>query len=744
MIKDNNIEIIKDRIWQICSSVKEAIPNVQQHEIAIAFAFLRRIDCLVGKYSQECNSFYINNKERLSEERLGEKLREISGGYSFYNHSGYTFKGIIHAKGSIDVVLNTYLQGFSYNVLHFLRGMNFSQNQALLLRQSRYLVELIEKFEELDFSASSFDNEEFAELIYLIISEGMIYYGEHFTSYELSNLIQKCLLNKDVREDKNEVITLYDPVCGTGHMLVSAGETAKKYAIHQENISMYGQEIAVFPCAVAEALVLLSGSEFSTVAYGDTLTEDAFAGNQFHYILADNPFGLSWKPIQTKIQMEALDMSGRFSIGLPAVYDSQFLFIEHIISKMSPEGSRAAFITNVAALLAGDARSGESRIRRWMFEQDLVETIIALPAGSHTVASIPIYLWILSNKKDKGQIGKVRLIDASTMKIKSRRKGLDSDMVEFIVDEYQSNIISTRSIIVKKEQFGYYEFNLLEDGKKSERVTISLDKDISEFIEKERQPYAKGKITIDYSSVEKGYSVDFDRFFEQKNVDVTSLIDATNDLLRVIDAINSIKQDIACIKGRAEDKSKEELPLRAATEVVLTGSRNLSKNSDGQRLPFVSVSYLRKPSSEEPLHGITPKTKCSTKDDVIVIIKGDNAGEVFRGVDGILTSTVAAIKCIDENIITPKYLYYLLKGYEKSLRSMAKGVAMKSLDSKSILDLKCIIPSIKEQHRLVGYLDDIVGKIDSIIEALGNADNVFSAYRQTLIENVVRGRVIIS
>ena len=741
-MKEQDIKVSAARIWQFCSYVKGIMPDSQLQEIAIAFTFLRRIDCLIGKYAKECSSFYIKNSEKLSEERLSEKLREISGGYPFYNHSGYTFKGILLANSSIDIVLNSYLQGFSNNVIQFLNGMNFKQNLAIMQRQSRYLVELFDMFSKLDLSSSSVDNEEFSELIFSILTGGLRDYGEYFTYFELSNLICDCLLNVDIREDKNENISIYDPVCGTGSMLVAAGEKAKRYAIHQENITLHGQEITMFPCAIAKALVLLSGNNNSSVEYGDTLTEDMFENYHFQYILADNPLGLSWKPIQERIKKEGADIAGRFSIGLPVVSDSQFLFVEHIISKMSPQGSRAAFISNASALWAGDAQSGESRIRRWMFENDLVETIIALPSGAHTVASIPIYLWILTNKKQQVQKGKVRLIDATTMVSKNRRNGLDSDFVKLIFDEYQSNIISMRSQIVKNEQFGYYEVDLLENGKKKERVTISLDTDIQKFVEKERLPYSKGEITIDYSSVEKGYAIEFEKFFTQEQIDVVSLIDATRDMLSVIDSILSLKKDIVKVMGNSESKSWEELPLRAATEVFSGANRPSVESTEGQ--PLLSVSYLRKPSNDDKLYEVTPKTKCATVNDVIIIIRGENTGEVFKGIDGILTPSVAAIKCVNENIIAPKYLYYLLKGHEKMLRSMAKGIVTKSLDSKSILDFKCMIPTIEEQLRLSSYLDEIVGKIDDVINVLGGSDNVFSSYRQTLIENVIRGRVIIS
>jgi type I restriction enzyme S subunit len=155
-------------------------------------------------------------------------------------------------------------------------------------------------------------------------------------------------------------------------------------------------------------------------------------------------------------------------------------------------------------------------------------------------------------------------------------------------------------------------------------------------------------------------------------------------------------------------------------------------------LPILSVPYLRHPSGDER-YEVTPKTRCATEDDVLVIVKGANTGEVFKGVDGILTPSIAAIKCTNESVITPHYMYYLLKGYEKSLMSIAKGATIKSIDAKMIPDFKCLVPPVEEQIQISEYLDTMIGKIDCIIETLQSEGGTFSKLRQALIENIVRG-----
>lgn len=744
MMTEQHNRVSLTRIWQVLSHVRGIMPDMQLQQVAIAFVFLRRIDCLIEKYAQDSASFFSKNGERLSDERLAEKLCEISGGYPFYNYSGYTFKGILTANNSIEVVMNSYIQGFSKNVQEILDGMNFNQNLAIMQRQSRYLVELFDLFSEMDMSVSSVDNEEFLELISSLMPYGA---REMYTPKDLSNLICECLLAKDIRKSVDDMVSIYDPVCGTGNMLANAGEKAKRFAIHQENISLYGQDVSSFPSAIAKALVLLSGNEFSKVCYGNTLTDDKFPIHKFQYILADMPLGLQWRPIKERIENESFDVKGRFHIGLPNVTDSQFLFIEHILSKMDVKGSRAAFITNSFVLWGGNAASGESRIRRWMFENDLVETIIALPSGMLAATNIPVYLWILSNKKNQDQKGRVCLIDLTIQEEKGSRISIGEGFVKSAVSLYKSWSNSPMSKIVNNEQFGFYEVNLLEDGKKKETVTISLDTDINEFVAKERQPYAKGEITVDYSSVEKGFAIQFNEFFQTEEIDIPSLKDASSEMAKMIDAISSMKGIIEeCVnlkENYSVPKNWRELPLRAVVEVTWGINRSPVPSDNGSGLPVLSVPYLRNPSNEEQLYSITPQTKCATHQDVLIIVKGANTGEIFKGIEGILPPSLASIRCGNEDIVVPQYLYYLLKGYEKALMSQAKGSTIKSLVSKTILDLKCWIPTIDEQLRLVSYLDKVTGKIDNVAEVLGNAGNVFSEYRQTLIENVVHGRALI-
>ena len=741
---EQNIGKIKESIRRACSRIMGLVSDGQMQQIAIAFTFLRRVDCLISKYAEESSLFHSKYSERMSDERLDKELRRISGGYPFFNYSGYTFANILLANNSIEVVLNSYFQGFSKNLQEILDGLNYRQNVAILQRQSRFLVELLDEFSKIDLSNTSIDNKGFIELISSLLNLGI---REMSSSYELSNLISDCLLSKDFRDGKDDVTTIYDPVCGTGVMLACAGEKAKRFAIYQANITLYGQEISVFPCAVAKALALLTGNEDSMVRHGNTLTEDLFPESRFQYIMADMPLALPWRPIKERIERESFDLKGRFNIGLPSVSDSQFLFIQHVISKMEPNGSRAAFITSSYVLAGGDVKSGESRIRRWMFEHDLVEAIIALPGGVLPYTNIPVFLWILNNRKDELNADRVQLIKGSF----KTGKTLD---VERIINAYlhpsEDEMISK---FVMNNDFGFYELKLLEKGSSSKTVTIGLDTDINKYIKEEVAPFAKGEVTVDYGSVEKGYTVNFEKFFPAViEEEEPSIDELSQKVLTLIEEFRLLETDV--LSGNLQEKNlvREEpvqyddtkqnawqlCPLHYFAEIT----KGQGKQPEGG-LPLLSVSYLRDKNAQSGVHVMNPSNrdkKAVADSDVLLINTGANTGEVFKGISGIASPTLTIARA-HQDVVLPEFLYYLMKGNEKKLRNFAKGVSVKSIDLKTLSNAKFPLPSIEEQRQIVDKLDITVKKIDKIIDLLGGTDNVLTQYRQALIENVIQGKL---
>ena len=235
--------------------------------------------------------------------------------------------------------------------------------------------------------------------------------GEHYTPREVIDLMTH-MLDMDEKAIKDgELVTIYDPACGSGGMLTAAKEFIEEKINPNAEVRLYGQEVNDKTWAVAQADLLLKG-ETAFITKGDTLYEDGTAGEQFDFMLSNPPYGKSWKKIQKKVMNAS---NGRFDVGQPRSSDGQLLFTLHMISKMKPAemgGSAIAIVHNGSPLFSGDAGSGESEIRRYVLENDWLETIVALPTELFYNTGIATYIWLIRNNKPKKRQGKVQLINA--------------------------------------------------------------------------------------------------------------------------------------------------------------------------------------------------------------------------------------------------------------------------------------------------------------------------------------------
>jgi type I restriction enzyme M protein len=286
--------------------------------------------------------------------------------------------------------------------------------------------------------------------------------GEHFTPREVIRLIVDLLLinDADALAGSGIIRTVYDPACGTGGMLALMEEAMKGFN-PKIRVELYGQELNPESFGVCKSDMLITGHNPEQIAFGNTLTEDAHKDKKFHYMLSNPPYGVDWKKYQDPIVAEHQNqgMSGRFGAGLPRVSDGQLLFLQHMISKMRDDtaGSRIGIVMNGSPLFTGGAGSGESEIRRWMFENDWVEAIVALPTDLFYNTGIQTYVWMLTNKKDEKRRGKVQLIDASSERFwQSMRKSLGSKRREIPESARQETVKIYNEMLNGKAGMGEY------------------------------------------------------------------------------------------------------------------------------------------------------------------------------------------------------------------------------------------------------------------------------------------------
>ncbi|MCU1275311.1 MAG: methyltransferase, partial [Bryobacterales bacterium] len=357
--------------------------------------------------------------------------------------------------------LQRYLSGLPPKIRDIFDHFRFA-GEISTLQRSGLLSLLINRFCEIDLRPESVSNHEmgyiFEELIRKFSEQSNETAGEHFTPREVIRLMVQLVLGNDSPHGK----TLYDPACGTGGMLSTAEEYVRERgpAAHLE---VYGQELNAESYAICKADALLRGHDAGQIAFGNSFLNDAFASRTFDYMLSNPPFGVEWKKAERQIrdEHERLGFAGRFGAGLPRITDGSLLFLQHMLSKMKPGGTRMAVVFNGSPLFIGDAGSGESEIRRWIFENDWLEAVIALPDKLFYNTGLATYIWVLTNHKTPGRKGRVQLIDATGFSQRMRRSlgakrnEIPAAQIESICEMHRNCSDGPQSKMLDNADFGY-------------------------------------------------------------------------------------------------------------------------------------------------------------------------------------------------------------------------------------------------------------------------------------------------
>ncbi|CAN5617981.1 class I SAM-dependent DNA methyltransferase [soil metagenome] len=412
-------------IWSICNLLRGPYKRNEYRKVILPLTVLRRFDCILAPTKAAVLAEHGKLKGK-SETIVHAKLTAITK-RDFYNLSRLDLPKLLNDPNQLAPNLHAYINGFSKNVRDILDRFKFGEEIATMAEKN-ILFEVIKAFVDpkIDLSVERVDNTQmgyvFEELIRIGAEQSNEEAGEHFTPREVIRLMVNLLLSPEKDLGKSHVVkTIYDPACGTGGML-SVSENYIKQLNKNADPHLYGQDWNDGAWAVCKADMLIKGEDAENIRLGDTFSDDAFSrdaeGNRytFDYMLANPPFGVTWKQQEKFIKDEAdkLGYEGRFGAGLPRVNDGSLLFLQHMLAKMRPRkegGSRLAIIFNGSPLFTGDAGSGESEIRRWIIENDWLEAIVALPEQLFYNTGISTYLWILTNRKTPERKGKIQLID---------------------------------------------------------------------------------------------------------------------------------------------------------------------------------------------------------------------------------------------------------------------------------------------------------------------------------------------
>jgi type I restriction enzyme M protein len=414
-------------IWSIAELLRGPYKESEYGKVVLPFTVLRRLDCVLAPTKKAV----LETKDKAKAMKLKDPdllLRKASR-QSFYNASKYDFEKLTKDPNHIKDNLRDYINGFSQNVRDIMERFNFDAQIERLDDKDR-LFAVLARFadSQVDLSPAVVSNEDmgrlYEELIRRFAEQSNETAGEHFTPREVIRLMVNLLFieERDILTQKGIVKTLYDPACGTGGMLSVAEEYVQELN-PDARLELFGQEVNDESYAVCKSDILIKGFNPNNIRLGDSFSQDQFEGDKFDYMLSNPPFGVEWKPQEKFIrdEHEKKGFAGRFGAGLPRINDGAMLFIQHMISKMRPEGSRLAIVFNGSPLFTGGAESGESEIRRWIIENDWLEGIVAMPTDMFYNTGIATYVWVVTNRKHLKRKGKIQLVDATSYYQKMRR-----------------------------------------------------------------------------------------------------------------------------------------------------------------------------------------------------------------------------------------------------------------------------------------------------------------------------------
>ena len=445
-------------IWSVADLLRGDFKQSQYGRIILPFTLLRRLECVL----EDTKAAVVAESQRIAEMGLPEEAQEKfiirASKRPFYNTSPMDLSKM--GQSDIKDNLNTYVQSFSKDAREIFEYFKFEEFVGQLA-DANLLYKVVQMFANTDLSPETISNHEmgfvFEELIRRFAESSNETAGEHFTPRDIVRLTTSLVfMEDDDALTKDGIIrTIYDPTAGTGGFLSSGMEYVLE--LNPDAVMRtYGQELNPESYAICKADMLIKGQEVNNIKLGNTLSNDQLVAEKFDYMLSNPPFGVDWKKIAGEINDEHTQkgFDGRFGAGLPRVSDGSLLFLMHLLSKMRPitgddkatdngstqnsnQGSRIGIILNGSPLFTGGAGSGESEIRRYILEADLLEAIIALPNDMFYNTGIATYIWILSNKKAAERRGKVQLIDGSNLYSKMR-KSLGSKRNEMNDDDIKT------------------------------------------------------------------------------------------------------------------------------------------------------------------------------------------------------------------------------------------------------------------------------------------------------------------
>ncbi len=527
-------------IWSSADDVLRGLFKPSEYgRVILPFLVMRRLDCVLEPKKSQVHDLFNKYKDKL-DDPSPVIIKQI--GLPFFNTSNFDLSRIKSDPKNVLMNFNNYVQGFSKNVLDIIENFKIDPLVQKLHKEDR-LYELINHFTKIDLHLSKVDNHQmgsvYEEVLRRFSEMSNETSGDHFTPRDVVKLLVQFVFGGDIEDLSGEgkIRSVFDPCCGTGGMLTIGKEWVHQNINSNLKMDLYGQELNDETYAICKSDLLMMEENTENI-YGphSSLSKDRYSDSKFDYMITNPPYGVSWKSEKSFIEKEAKNPDGRFFVGTPTTRDGQMLFLQHLLSKMNPEGSRIGIVFNGSPLFNGDAGQGESEIRKWIIENDWLECIVQLPDQMFFNTGITTYFWIVTNKKSSLRKGKIQLIDGSSFykgmqkSLGDKRKEISyeqSDQLFNIYKEFQEGEFSK---IYLNKFFGYTKVIVEQpliingdfvtnkkgenkpDSSKRDNERIPLMEDISEYFNREVKPHFKDA-WMDRTKDKIGYEINFRKYF---------------------------------------------------------------------------------------------------------------------------------------------------------------------------------------------------------------------------------------
>lgn len=603
-------------VWSLADLLRGSWKQHEYQDVILPLLLLKRIDTMLVPTRAEVRRKYNQFHGKTD---VAPILRATTK-MDFYNTSEFDFDTLLDQPSHIAKNFQNYIDGYSENIQDIIAKFDFAK-QLERLEGGNILYEMIKQLNQVDLSPSRIDNHEmgtiFENLLRRFSEQSNETAGEHYTPRDVVGLLSELLVEPDKENLKRPHIgiRIYDPAVGTAGILSVVKQIITEKINPKADVYLYGQELNPQTYAIAKADMLIKG-EAGDIRGGDkdaskasTLSNDQFFGESFDYISANPPYGVDWKKDKSAVEKEAeRGYAGRFGAGTPRISDGQLLFLQHMVSKMRPAvdgGSRVGIVLNGSPLFTGSAGSGESEIRRWLLEKDLVETIVALPDQLFYNTGISTYIWILTNRKTPERKHKVQLIDARKQFTKRRkslgnkRKDISEANARQILEWYNEFKEGARVKIFDTREFGYRQVTIERPLQLSFQVTperIELLRQHKLFEAGKKKPtYDAYQIDATFAALAKltGLSVIKNQSdFLQKAKDAFAGSDAPFDakLQKVILQTMSESDDTADVITDSKGNPEADSSLRDTENVPL--GQDVAEYFEREVVPYVPNAWI--------------------------------------------------------------------------------------------------------------------------------------------------------